>query len=208
MNLSPTHEDQLRAVLARHGVIAHRFDGLRLLPGLLRPVVTVLRGHVAQHTVVERLLVRDERRLATWIKRECPAITINGRGSVIVQYDWRRGTNSADVVKLIDLATAMLAFAEHAANAWLVEQRAVRITTSVFSLVEIVRMADANDGLIPASISASLVSLACVEHRRARGRGHFSHNTGLTAVPTLVSTRTSIHPPRVSAPARVNDRAS
>jgi len=208
MNLSPTHEDQLRAVFARHGVIAHRFEGIQLLPGLLRPLATVVRGHVAQRTVVERLLARDERRLATWIKRECPAIVINGTGSVIVQYDCRRRADAADVVKLIDLATAMLAFAEHAANAWLAEQRAVRITTSVFSLAEIVRMADANDGLIPASISASIVSRAHVEHRQARGRGHFSHSTGLTAVPTQVTTRTSIHPPRVSAPLRVNDRAS
>ncbi|MEY2161290.1 hypothetical protein [Rhodanobacter sp. FW106-PBR-LB-2-11] len=207
MNLSPTHEDQLRAVFARHGVIAHRFEGVRLLPGLSRPVATVVRGHVAQRTVVERLLARGERRIATWIKRECPSITINGRGSVIVQYDCRRKAEPADVVKLIELATAMLAFAEHAATAWLVEQGAIRVTTSVFSLAEIVRMADANDGLIPASISASLVLRARVEHCRARGRGHFSLSTGLTAVPTLVSTWTSIHPSRVSAPNRVNDRA-
>ncbi|ODU51620.1 MAG: hypothetical protein ABS98_06360 [Lysobacteraceae bacterium SCN 69-48] len=208
MNLSSTEAGLLRAVLAQHGVIAHVFDGIQLHQGLARPRVVVVRGHLDQRMLVERLLARGERSLATWILTECPAIVINGHGSVVVQYDWQQRHAADVVVKLIDLAAGTLAFAEHAAGAWLLEQGHTRMEATIFSLVELVRLAEANDGLIPASISASLVSRARTEHRRARGRTRLATFTGLVAVSTAMSTRTSIYPPRVFAPDRVNDRVS
>lgn len=200
MNLCPITDGHLRAVLAQHGVVAHVVDGIRLCPGLDRPRVTIVRGHMDQRTIVERLQARGENSLATWVQHDCPAIVVNGRHSVILQHDCHRRVPAEDVVKLIDLAVATLTFAEHAATSWLHSQDHSRDTNTVLSLVDLVRMADANGGLLPASISAQLVCRARAEHQCARGRGRRISSTGLTAVSSPMSVRTSIHPHRVIAP--------
>lgn len=203
MNLCPIIAGHLRAVLAQHGVVAHVVDGIRLCPGLDRPRVTIVRGHMNQRTIVERLQARGENSLAQWIQHDCPAIVVNGRQSVTVQYDWHRRVPAEDVVKLIDLAVATLTFAEHAATSWLHSRDHSSDHSTVFTLRDLVRMADANDGLLPASISAQLVCRARADHQRARGRGHRLISTGLTAVSSPMSVRTSIHTHRVIAPAGV-----